>query len=98
MPTKSAFRVNPLAAQSQAVGAYVLEQSTNTRACVMARKRLPLFAYIYANKGLASARAGPEIKAILQSLPQVNTIHAGAVVCAAVFNEVSVDEAKALQE
>jgi hypothetical protein len=97
MPTKSAFRVNPQAAQSQALGQYVLEQSTNARARVMASKRLPLFAYIYANKGLKSARAGPEIKAILQSLPPVKTIHAGAVVCAAVFDEVSVEEAKALQ-
>jgi hypothetical protein len=96
-PTKSAFRVNPLAATSQSLGAYAIEQSTNMRARVVATNRLPLFTYIYANKGLVSARAGPEIKSILESLPPVCTIHAGAVVCAALFTEVSVAEAKELQ-
>ena len=74
-----------------------MEQSTNTRACAVARKRLPLFTYIYANKGLVSERAGPDIRAILQSLPEQKNIHTGAVVCAALFTEVSVEQAKVLQ-
>ena len=46
---------------------------------------------------MVSARAGTDIRTILDSLPVQTNIHTGAVVCAALFSEVSVAQAKVLQ-
>lgn len=97
LPSKSAFRVNPIAANCQAVGTYVLEQSTASKRAV-ATKNMPLFTYIYANKGMYSSRAHPDIQDILASLKKPQHVHCGAVVCAAVFCEVTVEEACLLQQ
>ena len=96
LPGQSAFRVNPVAATCQALGTYVLEQSTSKKRAV-ATKNLPMLTYVYANRGLISKNAHPDIVAILDSLPKPKIIHTGAIVCAAIFREVSIGEAQNIQ-
>ena len=94
LPGKSAFRVNPVAATCQALGTYVLEQSTAKKRAV-AISNLPMFAYIYSNRGMKiSKNAHPDITTVLESLTKPKVIYTGAIVGAAIFWEVSVEKAR----
>jgi hypothetical protein len=97
-PGTSAFRVNPYAAHCHANGSYVLEQSTASKR-VVAIKRLPLLTYIYASKTMVSKNMGDTVKEIIASLflGETPVPKVGCVVCAAIFEDVTLDVAQRKQ-